>query len=348
MSRRIQATPSPRIMKICQYPRVVLLLLLSPFAFHSSVCGGTVPTPTVLVTDIGGDVDDTWALAHILRSSELDLKMVLCEVGNPAYQASLTAKVLQAANRSDVQIAVQGTIGELDPEAHLQGPWVKGYDLSSYPGPVHTDGVQAFIDLVKSSPVPVTVIAIGPPPNLAQALILAPEIAQNCHFFGMYGSFDVGYNGGPEIAPETNVRVNVDAFRTVIAAAWKTATITPLDTCGTFYLEGENYHRIWSATHDPLLRAVIENYCIWAPRVPWIHCDYFATKSSTLFDDIAVYMAYNGDHIEYETITFSVTDGGYTLRDPDGPYTSRVAIAWKDKSAVQDFLTQRLLTVPEN
>lgn len=330
-------------MKVSSFRRVFLSLLLSLLAFLHSAIGGTAGTPTVLVTDIGGDVDDTWALAHILRSPELDLKMVLCEIGNPAYQASLTAKVLQAADRNDVQIAVEGALGEVDPEAHLQGPWVKGYDLSSYPGPVHTNGVQAFIDLVNSSDEPVTVIAIGPPPNLAQALTLAPEIAQNCNFYGMYGSFDLGYDGGSEIAKETNVRVNVDAFRTVIAADWKTSTITPLDTCGTFYLEGENYHQIWSATHDPLLRAVIENYCIWAPRVPWIHCDYFATRSSTLFDDIAVYMAYSGDHIEYENIRFSVTDDGYTLRDPEGPYTSRVAIAWKDKSAVQDFLTQRLL-----
>ena len=29
--------------------------------------------PVVFATDIGGDVDDTWALAHILRSKELDL-----------------------------------------------------------------------------------------------------------------------------------------------------------------------------------------------------------------------------------------------------------------------------------
>jgi len=322
--------------------RLFLLLLLF-FTFQFVTFGSAAAAPTVLVTDIGGDVDDTWALAHILRSPELDLKMVLCEVGDPSYQAALTAKVLQAAGRDDVSIAVEGPLGLVDPEEHLQGPWVKGYDLSSYPGPIHTDGVQAFIDLVRSSPEPITVIAIGPPPNLAKALTLAPEIAQNCHFFGMYGSFDVGYNGGPKIDRETNVRVDVDAFRTVIAADWKTSTITPLDTCGLFYLEGENYHKIWSATHDPLLRAVIENYCIWAPRVPWIHCDYFATKSSTLFDDVAVYLAYSGDHITYETITFSVTDDGYTLRDPNGPYTSRVAIAWQDRAAVQDFLTQRLL-----
>ena len=36
--------------------------------------------PVVFATDIGGDVDDTWALAHILRSKELDLNIVLTAV----------------------------------------------------------------------------------------------------------------------------------------------------------------------------------------------------------------------------------------------------------------------------
>ena len=42
-------------------------------------------TPTVFVTDIGGDVDDTWALA-LLRSPELELKMVLTETGEARYR----------------------------------------------------------------------------------------------------------------------------------------------------------------------------------------------------------------------------------------------------------------------
>ena len=32
--------------------------------------------PVILDTDIGGDIDDTWALAMLLKSPELDLKLV--------------------------------------------------------------------------------------------------------------------------------------------------------------------------------------------------------------------------------------------------------------------------------
>ena len=42
--------------------------------------------------------------------------------------------------------------------------------------------------------------------------------------------------------------------------------------------------------NDPLLRAVIESYCVFAPRVSWMECDFFATRSTTLFDCVAVYL----------------------------------------------------------
>jgi len=319
----------------------LILPLLATLA--TTLTGNAKPIPTILSTDIGSDIDDTWALAHILRSTELDLKMVLSETGEALYRGQVTGKVLEAAGRSDVEIALGQDYGAMADAHRHQGPWVENYDLSQYPGTVHQNGIQAFVDLVKASEGPINVIAIGPPPSLAEALKRDPQIAEKCHFFGMYGSFDIGYGGSSEISPETNVRVDPEAFRTVISANWLSKTITPLDTCGLFYLGGENYKKIWSATHDPLLRSVIENYCIWAPRVPWMECEFFATQSSTLFDDIAVYMAYDGSLLNYEEITFSVTNDGYTLRDPDGPYSARVAISWKDMEACQDFLTARLL-----
>ena len=46
--------------------------------------------------------------------------------------------------------------------------------------------------------------------------------------------------------------------------------------------------------------------------------DYFDTKSSTLFDCVAVYMAYTQDHLVYEEIALTVDDKGMTLRDPNG------------------------------
>lgn len=304
-------------------------------------------TPVVLSTDIAGDIDDTWALAHILRSPELDLKMVLTETGEARYRGSVAAKMLEVAERSDVDIALGLTSGVMEDKDRHQGPWVADYDLDAYPGSVHEDGIQAFIDLVRAADEPVTVIAIGPVPSLAAAIERAPDIAGKCHLTSMHGAFDKGYGGGPVDAPEYNVRAAVPALRTVFDAGWKSIKITPLDTCGLVALDGENYRRLWNAVDDPVIRGVIENYAVWAPRVPWMDGLSLLTHStSTLFDDVAVYMAYGDDFIEYETIRFHITDEGHTIRDPQGPHEAEVAIRWTDLAGFESWLTARLLGEP--
>jgi inosine-uridine nucleoside N-ribohydrolase len=174
------------------------------------------------------------------------------------------------------------------------------------------------------------------------ALKRAPYIAQKCRLVGMYGSFDVGYGGGAPSA-ETNVRVDPAALRAALSAPWRDVLLTPLDTCGDVSLGGERYHAIWSATGDPMLRALIESYCIFAPRQTWMRCDYFATRSTTLFDCVAVYLAYSEDLVQTETITFEITDDGFTRRSATGPFKARIAIRWKNRDGFEAQLAGRLL-----
>jgi inosine-uridine nucleoside N-ribohydrolase len=299
--------------------------------------------PVILDTDIGTDIDDTWALALLLRCPELDPKLILMETGDSTYRARITAKFLAVAGRTDIPIGLGVKSKPMSVKLRNQDPWIKGYDLARYPGEIAGDGVGRMIRIIEESPVPVTIIAIAPAANLAAALARAPGIAARCRFVGMFGSFTVGYSGGPPASPETNVRVDPAALRVVLAAPWRDVLLTPLDTCNAAMLTGENYHRIWSATGDSTLRAVIENYCIFAPRVNWMNCDFFAVRSSTLFDCVAVYLAYSEDFVETETIRFHISNDGYTLRDDHGEFTARVALHWKNLSSFQDHLTARLL-----
>ena len=98
--------------------------------------------PVILDTDIGGDIDDTWALVMMLKSPELDVKLVATDTGNTTYRAKVVAKMLEVAKRTDIPIGVGIHISD-DPGP--QQPWVEDYDLSSYPGTVHQDGVDALI-----------------------------------------------------------------------------------------------------------------------------------------------------------------------------------------------------------
>ena len=76
----------------------------------------------------------------------------------------------------------QGNTGQTRQEA-----CAAGYKLSSYKGEIIPDAVQAIIDTILQSPDPITVIAIGPLPTIAEALRREPAIAQNARFIGMHG-----------------------------------------------------------------------------------------------------------------------------------------------------------------
>ena len=300
-------------------------------AAASPAAGGT---PVILDTDIGDDMDDTWALLMLLRMPQLDLKLAVGDFGNAIYRGRLLAKLLDHTGYSDVPIGI-GMGGEDEPGR--QSGWIGNYQLADYPGVIKPDGVQALIDTINESPTPVTLIGIGPVPNIAEALRRDPSIADNARFVGMQGSVFVGYDGAPEPAAEWNVKVDPKSLQKVFAAPWD-CTITPLDTCGMIRLEGERYRAVRDAK-DPVMRAVIDNYRIWARATAGYDPDAF---SSILFDTVAVYLAFTTKHLEMERMGVRVTDEGFTVAD-DHARPMNVAVNWRDLDAYHDFLVERLL-----
>ncbi len=297
-----------------------------------SVALAAKPVPVILDTDIGDDIDDTWALGLLLKSPEFDLKMVVGDFGRASYRARLLAKFLQTVGRTNVAVGVGLDIRARDEGP--QAPWVKGYDLASYPGRVFTNGVDAMIDAIMKSPEPVTLICIGPVPNIAAALERQPKIAEHARFFGMHGSLRVGYGGGKTPAAEWNVKADPKSCQKAFTAPWE-MTITPLDTCGLVNLDGDRYARVRDSK-DPIAATVIENYRIWSKNKADAE-----KHSSTLFDAVAVYLAFSQDLCTMEKLGVRVDDKGFTVIDPLAKQIN-AATAWKNLDAFRDLLVTRL------
>lgn len=292
--------------------------------------------PVVLDTDIGTDIDDTWALALLLRSPELDLKLVATASGDTVYRARLAARLLEIAGRTDVPVAVGPRQSR---DGGPQAAWVEGYELTAYPGRVREDGVGAIVDCVMGSPEPVTLVCIGPLPNVAAALDREPGIAGRARFVGMHGSIRRGYLGSARVAAEYNVAQDPAACRRALGAAWD-VTLTPLDTCGLVQLDGERYRSVRDCD-DPLLRALLDNYRLWVRNVTWARGFNPEERSSILYDTVAVYLAFSEALLELEELGIRVTDDGYTAIDA-AARPVRCATAWRDLDAFHDFLARRL------
>ena len=300
------------------------------------------PIPVIFHTDIGGDVDDTWALLLLLRHPALDLRLCVTETGNALARARLTAKLLTLAGRTDIPIAMGPGPGD---NHGPQDAWIGDYSLDSYPNLIHTDAAAAMIATVMASPDPVTIISVGPVPVLAEALKIAPALARRARFVGMQGAVRVGYGGSAKIDAEYNVKTDPAALQAVFAADWLSCAITPLDTCGLVVIDGDDLQKLRAST-DPFAHACIANSEAWLPNAPWMPKDFDLTKqSSTQFDSVAVTMAWDESDLVMETLPLRVTDDGMTIIDPVHGRPVRVASAWKDlagfKRKMVSALTER-------
>jgi inosine-uridine nucleoside N-ribohydrolase len=297
-----------------------------------------VKIPVILDTDICDDIDDTWAVALLLQSPEFDVKLITTAVGDTTARAKVLAKILQTAGRTDIPIGVGTAAGDMK-KGHRQDGWVRDFDLSKYAGKIYPDGVQAIIDTIMKSPEPITLIAIGPLPNIAAALEREPNIAKKARFVGMHGSVRRGYGGMSKPQREYNVVTFLKASQTVFTADWVDMTITPLDTCSLVVLKRDKYKKVLDSA-SPMAKAVIENYRVWLKSGDMNEADV-NVKSSTLFDTVAVYLAMRNDLLKMENLGIRVTDDGFTAIDEKARKIN-CATEWKNLGAFEDLLVERL------
>ncbi|MDH4240434.1 MAG: nucleoside hydrolase [Phycisphaerae bacterium] len=317
---------------------------------NTSTAAQSVKIPVVFDTDICDDIDDTWALTMLLQSPEYDVKLITTAVNNTPEKAKVVARILEIAGRTDIPVGI-GV--QQNKNNHRQREWVKDYKLSSYTGKVYQDGVQAIVDTIMKSRKPMTVIAVGPLPNIAAALEREPKIANKARFLGMHGSIYKGYGGSSNISAEYNVKAYPKAAQSVFTAPWD-ITITPLDTCGIVHLTGDKYQKVLK-TNTPLAKALIENYRAWYKqgirdgnkdlseeelnkRVN----QQINSRSTTLFDTVGIYLGMTEKLVRMEKLGITVTDDGYTRIDKNAKVIN-CATEWKDLSAFEDFLVDRLI-----
>ena len=155
----------------------------------------------VLLTDIGMDIDDQWALAHLVLSPRVRLlAIVTSHAANlPAPAAEVTAA------------AARDVLRHLSPGYHI--PVIAGSSL-----PVGSDGSALGADLLialsrrHSRSDRLAVLLIGPATDLALALRGDPALADRIEVAAM------GFKRWPRGGNSWNVRQDVRAWQEVVAS----------------------------------------------------------------------------------------------------------------------------------
>ena len=290
--------------------------------------------PVILDTDIGGDIDDTWGLALLLSRPELDLKLITISSSTPCFSAKVAAKFCQCVNRGDIPVAMgfrrlTNTGKSEERITKHQRDWVEDYDISAYPGKISYDAVGDIIETVRNSDIPVTLIAIGPASNLAEAVNRAPDIAKKVKVKALFGSVYKGYDGPP--CAEYNVWADVPAAIRFFEA-YEDITISPLDTCFDIPNSKEQFARLLEVENkNPLVKALMENCRVWCknhPRWEGKPCDNW----DYICDTVAVYLAYSEELVNIKPFSLSVNKEGKTIIDSENGKNGKGAISWTDNN----------------
>lgn len=201
----------------------------------------------ILDTDPG--IDDAMAIFFAMAHPDIELLGLTTTFGNVSVeQATVNALKL-------VEMA-----GQTTPVAKgVQTPWMQA--LRPYPDFVHgEDGfgnlnlpepalqaveqsaAEFIVEQVKQNPGEVTLVAVGPLGNLAAALKLAPEIAQQVKQVIIMGGA-VGCAGNVTPVAEANIICDPHAADIVFSAPWK-VTMIGLDVTHQVHMDRALFDRI--------------------------------------------------------------------------------------------------------
>src|SRR5579872_379269 len=268
----------------------------------------------IIDTDIGDDYDDVFTLAVALASPEVDVLGVTTVVGDTALRARLARRFLAVAGRDDIPVAVGATIRTGAPFTHRR--WARGGPDGPEP-----PAVDFLLDAIAADPDQVTLLAIGPLTNLADALARdAAAFRRLKRIVLMGGSVRRGYRdlawsaeGHPSV--EYNIVSDVPAARAVFGAGVP-LVMAPLDA--SMVALDELKRQLLFTRSTPITDALALTYLQWSAVA--------GRTTPLLYDAASLALAIDPDMFNIERLCIAVEDDGRTVV-ADGPANADVALA---------------------
>jgi inosine-uridine nucleoside N-ribohydrolase len=288
----------------------------------------------VLDTDIGTDIDDAWALGFALAHPGFDLLGVTITDGDTAARAKVACKLLQATGRGDVPVAVGRATKVPKDRVDLQFSWAEDFRAKR---PIGKPAAQFLVDIAKRHPGEVTLVAVGPLQNVADALRREPALGRYLKRVVLMSGCIRGTADKPaQIIAEWNV-VSAIADAQLVYSAGLPLTIVPLDSTTQVRLADRERDRL-KEHRSPLTTSLEALYRLWIES---------PQQRMTLHDQLAVGEAANTGAFfgKVEELSLFVDDEGYTRIDAEKG--KKVAVCLEPRrDAFMEYYLAGLLAAP--
>jgi inosine-uridine nucleoside N-ribohydrolase len=225
-------------------------------------------TPLILDTDIGGDIDDLYALYLALLHPGLALMGVTTAYGDTQGKARLVEKALRVVGRTDIPVGAGTAISQtrLDRGDRLSDP---GFGTTYLEFVTETDpehsktypsGPDLILNLLSEASEPVALASIGAFSNIAEVIDRAsPAQRQRIRCIALMG-------GETEaVMSEFNVHCDPEAADTVLASGLPVFLGT-WSVTRQLVLTMEEVERHLARSGNPMHQALHQCTHMWAPH----------------------------------------------------------------------------------
>lgn len=259
----------------------------------------------IIDTDLGGDIDDAFAVALLLASPEFEILGIVMDHGLTKKRAQIACRMLYETGMENIPIVVgRQTPNIVGKDKELgnytnQFYWAEGFSRIK---PIKKSATDFYLEMFHKYPNQIILFTIGPVSNMSDVLKKDPNILKLAqHIYSMFGSFYIGYDGSPIPDAEWNVRADVKSAK-MFATSGAPITYAGLDITTHVKLEKEFRFKLLMR-QSPLTNVLSALYSLWGYETP------------TLYDVVAVGMALWPELSETRPAHVEVTDSGYTVID---------------------------------
>jgi purine nucleosidase len=291
----------------------VLCMLSGPLLYAqigSSVSPSGATEKIIIDTDIGGDIDDAFAVGLALRSPEFQILGISSAWGDTHLRARLLSRFLKDTGRADIPVAMgiakhpPGKLDTLTQALYAQG----GPAEQTYP-----NAVDFLLEQIKLHPGEISLISIGPETNLGAAIDrdaatfrkLKRVVLMGGSVYRGYSQFNYGKTHGPD--PEWNILCDIQAAQKVFGSGVP-LYVMPLDSTQIKLQELERAEIFKAGT--PLTDALLVLYTQWSKGT---------AQTPTLFDAVAVAYAMHPELCPAQPMKLRVDEQAYTRVEQGTP-----------------------------
>ena len=286
----------------------------------------------IIDTDIGDDIDDAFAVALALSSPEFEVLGFSASFGDTPTRAKMLDRMLGELGHSDIPVAM-GTPVDVNRNAFTQRAYADGGEFARSS---HPNCVDFVLDQARKYPHQVTLVAIGPLPNVGAMIAKDPAafrlLKKVVIMGGSIRTMTDPYGVAAPIAPhpEWNIKNDIAGAQKLFESGVP-LQVLPLDS--TANLKMHEVARTALFAHGSMMTNILAGlYYEWSQ----------ATRSPTptLYDPMTLASMLEPSLCPLTPLHLTVDDAGNT-KETQGPPNAQICLH-SDADAFLQFYVRRV------